>query len=99
MRLTRPRITVRRLMIAVAVAGVGLGLIARRERFRRVADHHHRKVMDGIDTSCNWYSSTAADDDAIRLDWHESMMLRYNFAADHPWLPLGVDPPEPSPTR
>ena len=85
-------------MIAVAVAGVGLGLVARRERFRRVAAHH-RRLMDGIDPSCNFYSFTAADDDPIRLDWHGRMILRYDFAADHPWLPLGADPPEPPPTR
>jgi hypothetical protein len=40
MRLLRVRFTVRRLLAAVAIAGFGFGLLARRERLQRIASYH-----------------------------------------------------------
>jgi hypothetical protein len=54
MKLPRVRLTVRLLMVAVAVVGVSLGLIKRRFEFLQVADHHDSRIsvsMDGGITS------------------------------------------------
>ena len=88
MKSPRPRITVRRLMIAVAIAGAVLGLVARRERSRRISDHHLAQALR---------IARSGTSNLVRLEWHSAMFVRYSDAARHPWMPLGADPPEPAP--
>jgi hypothetical protein len=84
----RPRFTVRRLMVAVAVAGL---LIAgwiegerRRVRFLAIADDHSW----GADSAIGVISRE-------KMAWHETMEGKYERAARYPWLPVPPDPPEP----
>lgn len=62
MRLPRIRFTVRRLMVAVAVAAVALGandLRRRRERFLTLGATHKGNARVCV-SSADWYASTAA---------------------------------------
>jgi hypothetical protein len=89
MRLPRPRFTVRRLMVAVAIIAVATytGLVVWRIVTYSVrADAHARHLNSGHSFK---YDST----DLIR--WHERMRFKYENAARNPWLPVGPDPPEP----
>jgi hypothetical protein len=83
-----PRITVRRLMVAVAIFGImaGGGVEARRrhDRFLAVAERH-------------WWATLTWP---LRLDprefeWHRAMQAKYERAARYPWLPVAPDTPVP----
>lgn len=96
MQLTRPRFTVRRLMIAVAVIaillGVGAGLQRRREKFRAIADSHRDEW--------NGFYSGSLDDiwrQSARNQYHRTMQDKYERAARHPYLPVEPDPSAPPP--
>jgi hypothetical protein len=100
MRLRQLRITVRGMMVSVAIAAIALGLVARSRRFYRMALYHDARTI-----------STGLEKDGVRLpggfddysepvsqeanDWHHVMAVKYEWAARHPWLPVGPDPPEP----
>src|SRR5262245_15623754 len=101
----RPRFTVPCLMLAVAVAGVILGMLAeRRARFRGLADSHtyyagirraasrkHTKM-----TRDNFAAESARTKKALAWSkWHEIQSAKYDRAARYPWLPIAPDPPEP----
>lgn len=90
MRLTRPRFTVRWLMIAVAIVAVVLGLSRwlwnRSVAFRAIADVHNAHRMGSIPMHTG------------NLPWlmyHIEMEKKYDRAARYPWLPVAPDPPEP----
>ncbi len=87
-----PRLTVRQLMVAVAIIGSSLGiLIQRSERFRWIAAHHRGEVpiLPPV-------KPVGMDDKLWRLlQWHRSMARKYEHAARYPWLSVAPDPPEP----
>jgi hypothetical protein len=91
-RLT-PRITVRRLMVAVAIIGSALGItIERSERFRWIAIHHRAWVPKHVPPIKPFGME---DKDWRLIEWHELMARKYAHAARYPWLPVAPDPPEP----
>jgi hypothetical protein len=89
MRLPRPRFTVRRLMVAVAITAVAIymGLVAWRiETYAMRADAHARHLNSG---------HSFKHDSTDLIQWHERMRLKYENAARNSWLPVAPDPPEP----
>ncbi len=80
-----PRLTIRSLMVAVAIVGliVGTGLELRRRhrRFSQLAATH--------------LLAAVADEGGPNSTWHLHMWVKYRRAARHPWLPVAPDPPVP----
>jgi hypothetical protein len=104
MRLPRPRFTVRRLMVAVAVVGMVLGsgveVVRRWLLFRERAAQHAQLVMRGMCnnpmTGTTVPDFTPAEIEALRQsEYHRRLYLKYRDAASYPWLPVAPDPPEP----
>jgi hypothetical protein len=94
MKLPRVRFTVRRLMVAVVIVGLMLGLgawMARRSaEFRKRAESHMRTVR--VMYSIGRWKPRGFDRNA----WAWRMGEKYAYAASHPWLPVEPDPPEPT---
>jgi hypothetical protein len=88
MRLPRPRFTVRRLMVVVAIIAMATytGMVVWRIETYAVRADIHARHNSG-------HSFKYASTDLIH--WHEQMRLKYENAARNPWLPVGPDPPEP----
>ena len=99
MRLPRPRFTVRRLIVAVAVVALIIGTIKLVEQ-RRLAlsreslTHRYLRYIE----SYRW-RSTSADPDAQlppqRYRYEKIMDEKYTYAARYPWMPVMPDPPKP----
>jgi hypothetical protein len=89
-----PRVTVRRLMIAVAVVGLIAGsLIERGRRFREMADRHWKLWLEN---PASVVDSRAPDEaQARQSEHHRAMGEKYRYAARYPWLPVAPDTPEP----
>lgn len=95
MRLPRVQFTLRRLIVAVALVGTILGVLAgRRSQFRGLAAYHSAKgramINGGLprDDSAAW---------KLERDlWHGVLAEKYKRAARYPWLPVAPDPPEPA---
>jgi hypothetical protein len=89
MRLSRPRFTVRWLMVALAITAVAtyMGMVVwRHETYAMRADAHARHLNSGHSFL---YDSTDL------IQWHERMRLKYENAARNPWFPVTLDPPKP----
>ena len=90
------RFTVRRLMIAVAVAGVALGawgIVARRRaRFERLFSHHFGLAGPSVNRSFDPGHRVFV---TAKGRWHHDLAMKYAEAARRPWLPVVPDPPEP----
>ena len=82
MCLPRPRFTIRRLMVAIAVIAIllttGLVLNDRRRRFALLANDHGLKAIEEIK--------------AKRQSRHLELWEKYTYAAHHPWLPVAPEP-------
>ena len=80
-----PRLTIRRLMIVVAIVALLLAtfllLNDRRKRFAILANSHGLRAIDEVK--------------ANRPGRHYQLWEKYTYAAHHPWLPVASDPPEP----
>jgi hypothetical protein len=95
MKLLHRRLTVRRLMIVVAIVACGIGGWrygeSRRERFAYLEVKHKSlslpRIVDGFEPGP---SQEVAD-------YHRAMANKYRFARQYPWLPVASDPPEPEP--
>jgi hypothetical protein len=96
-----PRVTIRRLLVLVAVTAAILGILValqrRSERFRRLAAEYASAIhtvyfadVDG-DDGMVWTAAAA--------DYHGDLSSKYNAAADRPWLPLESDPSPPDRIR
>jgi hypothetical protein len=84
-------LSVRRLMLAVSILGVGLGLLlkSRAANLRREAACHAGDLaLVGLEEVNN--PGTQAG-----KDHHRAMAEKYYQAARYPWLPVAPDPPEP----
>ena len=85
MRLPRPRFTVRRLMVAVAIVATvmapGAILWRRSADLARRGREHDRRAAECASTYLSGY--------------HERLAEKYATAARRPWLPVEPDPPEP----
>ena len=82
MRLTRPRLTLRRLRIAGAVVAVVLGgtLFLSVYYARKSAGYRHRELEAK---------------NQIKAEYFRAMAAKYRRAIDYPWFPVPPDPPEP----
>jgi hypothetical protein len=103
MRLTLPRFTVRRLMVAVAIVALGvaavrltLSMAALSDDYQRRALSHRIKVADDV------FLMLRSPDDPRAGAWLQrrkayrgAMAEKWNRAALFPWLPVAPDPPEP----
>ena len=92
----RPRLTVRRLMIAVALAGLMTGgavSLQRRAEFAHARAEHHEVEL------CEMMLSYLAFMNDERFEcvaaYHREREARWRKAARWPWLPFEADPPEP----
>ena len=107
MRVPRVRFTVRRLMVAVALLSLLLGLVAQRERLLRLSSYHAEQSHL---TMIVQQSNLPAAADAVgaqqpgaylsptpRSQWHTRMFMKYQASASRPWLPVEPDPPPPEP--
>jgi hypothetical protein len=96
----QPRFTVRRLMIAVAIAGIALGPLAalqRSRRFGQISRVHERAMADGATEAAKLKrrGDPRSKLTYARADYHQAMWLKYFHAARRPWLPVTPDPAEP----
>lgn len=88
-RLRKPRVTVRFLIVVVALAAVAtVALLVgwRAVTYRMRAGDHARHL--------NSARSFLYDSGELR-QWHERMGRKYEQAASRPWWPLAPDPPTP----
>src|SRR5258708_7504901 len=87
----RPRFAIRRMMIAVGIVAVTLGIFAeRRARFRRIAAAHR---AEGDAVGVGPFAHVGYK--ALRAQFNWSLARKYEYAANHPWLPVAPDPPVP----
>jgi hypothetical protein len=98
-----PQMTTRLWMIAAAVVALACAAVVlireRSDRLARIAREHSTpfpplSFADLIAANeperqrlSLWSQRVAA--------WHGEMARKYQYAARHPWLPVGPDPPEP----
>ncbi len=96
MKLPRIRITVRRLMVVVAMVGALLGtLIAVRASRVRQANQH--RLLSTTREQRRLHGTSIPDSTwTAKKLWHAEMSNKYERAARSPWLPVGPDPPEPN---
>jgi hypothetical protein len=85
MQLPRPRFSVRRMMVAVAIVGVVLGVFMRAARLQQVSDYHRSRII----------LISPPDPRVYTTLYHIQMANKYSDAARHPWLPVTPDPAEP----
>jgi hypothetical protein len=93
MRLPRVRFTVRRLMIAVAIVGLMLGLTLWMKR-RSAEFQKKARFYDGMFITMFWQDHSPPPGLAHNL-WVGEMATKYRYAASYPWWPVEPDPPEP----
>jgi hypothetical protein len=93
MKLPRPRFTVRRMMVAVAIAGAflaGLALGERREHYNLMARNHA--------AAGEYFRSIAGTSPtgfAARIALRDELKRKWENAARYPWFPVTPDPPDP----
>ena len=102
MTIPRPRLTVRRLMIAVALVGLmmgGLALLYRRREFALLKSGQFHQQASAH--SRHKYIRTGQGR-AVRRSFlgpralfYQALGARWRTAADRPWLPFEADPPTP----
>jgi hypothetical protein len=91
MRPSRLRFTVRRMMIAIVLVAIALGI--KPWMNRRSAWSRHR--AEGHIAEWTRLAPTRNRVVEPRLAYHAEMSLKYGKAAERPWLPIPADPPEP----
>jgi hypothetical protein len=110
MRLPRMRFTIRRMMVVVAVAsvllGITAGLLRRRDSLKRRAEYYARKASRELMSGMSITQATTFGPSPMEVRMQEAyfkladhytvLELKYKRAADHPWLPVGPDPPPPA---
>jgi hypothetical protein len=84
----------RTLVILVALAASGLGFMRwvdrRASHFRRVAmDYRDMAKLDEIQAAFGNRRNAAI------AAYRRALQGKYEYAAAHPWIPLGPDPPPP----
>jgi hypothetical protein len=92
MRLARPRLMVRWLMVAVAAMAVVFGVWRRREHFLERARYYADALSD---PSIPPPPATEIDTFRARFEYYDRLRLKYEHAARFPFLPIEADPPPP----
>ena len=100
MTIPRPRLTVRRLMIVVALAGLALSgdlTLRRRAQFARErAAYHQNMFLEVLLPGPTEEVSEAERDKHLRMaKYHLACQSRWMRAATDPWFPFEADPPTP----
>jgi hypothetical protein len=106
MRLPRFRFTMRKMMVVVAAVAVVETLWIETARMsRRRLDYQLRSIGHGIAAarydgrgvvSCRGpLEPPSAVRNPSRAAYHAAMSRKWADAAEHPWLPVEPDPPEP----
>jgi hypothetical protein len=97
MRLPRVRFTVRRLMVAVAIAGLAFGglkyseiLRSRSVRYRELATVHEFAALE-----LQLAKYLGEPPEPLRVLYHNALAQKYHRAASQPWFLAEPDPPEP----
>jgi hypothetical protein len=103
--MTRFRFTIRRMMVAVAIAAVILGPWQRSAKFREKANEFAslsvppRLAPDRLPGIVTPEMTRAQDAKRRRIElwcaWQASMSAKYERASRCPWLSVAPDPPEP----
>jgi hypothetical protein len=83
-----PRMTIRRLMIAVGIVSLLLTLFVRQERLRRIASYHCDEAIASYVPGMRGDPPTKSVGFTSRGVWHLKMMNSYNESADRYTLPL-----------
>jgi hypothetical protein len=96
----RVRLTVRRLMVAIALVGIAFGVVLERQgRFQRACDSHAPGMWTHVRNNKyydhNGYEILDLDLYRTELKFHIFMYHKYDRATRFPWLPVGPDPPTP----
>lgn len=95
MVMSRRRHSIRKILVAVAVAAVPLSLVARYERLHRLASYHRRQSHIGASkTPCTvaGKAMTAFMPTTDEGWWHHEMSYRLEAAARQPWWPFDPVP-------
>jgi hypothetical protein len=103
MRIPRPRFTVRWLLVTVAIVGLFLGgwteIGRRRERFLVIVSDHqmllHKAIGFDKPGRTGWTIGDGTTISDRRMKWYWRQIAKYQWAADHPWLPVRADEPAP----
>jgi hypothetical protein len=96
----RPRVTVGRLMLAVIIAAEALTLVVRfpdwvdgRRRDFDLASIQFGRL--GVVSNPFGHPAMGQPSPTRRGAYYRAMSAKYRWAAEHPWLPVWLDPPEP----
>ncbi|WP_435016472.1 hypothetical protein TA3x_004038 [Tundrisphaera sp. TA3] len=91
MKIPRSKLTVRRIMLAVAIVAVISGGVAWCVKMRRLL----RSYLSKSAIYELRYDASPKNPSAAVRDWEYEMMMKYQHAAMFPWSHLEPDPPEP----
>jgi hypothetical protein len=98
MRLALARFTVRRMMIAVAIVAIVLGVATfKKRRDQRLKNQVYFAGLERKFTARAEASATGSPPKAAqaRLNYFRAMRRKWQWAASHPWESVEPDPPEP----
>ena len=87
-----PTLTVRSMMIAVAVVAVALALVGMGQRR---AERLHRAWIHRVSARFHSGSVSHVLRNSDRVEYHLGLTSKYERAADRPWIAVAPDPPEP----
>lgn len=98
MRLPRPRFTVRRMMLAVALLAVLLGADKLRQQSAQYRERAEECAI--YETDSRGVLMDEGDPDrrvflAREAEYYSRLKAKYERAARYPWLPVKPDSPEP----
>jgi hypothetical protein len=87
MKWPRPRFTIRRLIVAVAIIGSLFAYGERWMRYKRLADYHRGKADEsGLFSQYESYISREGKVLTIESNGHLAKSREYDHAAPRPWL-------------
>jgi len=106
MRLHRTKLTLRSMMVVMAVLAAVCWVVERWLRFQRLAEYHFLRssadivccvvlVTDDGKEAALVEGGTGNATTLARADWHKMLHEKYEKAARSPWLGVAPDPPRP----
>src|SRR4051812_8359590 len=104
MRLSRPRFTVRSLIVLVAVAAITSGVLVYVERMKRLSqqyreralNHYWQEMTIGTGQKSGYNGKVLSPDPSGLVSYHAQLREKYERAARYPWLPVEPDPMPPA---
>lgn len=99
------RFRLRTLVVVVTVAAILLAIWARRAHFLRKAAYHRSQIVSSITIGSGSGSrgilsvtpkgQLVGPDQSDRDLWRLRLWVKYEKAAEQPWMPVAPDPPPP----